>query len=543
MIGYSGSGYKGMQLTDREKTIEGDLFRAFVDAGAISKANADDPKKVSLVRCARTDKGVHAAGNLISLKMIIEDANIVEKINEHLSPQIRVFGIERTNSSFSAYQFCDSRIYEYLIPTHCFLPPHPDSYLGRKLDHLAEEANDLEAYHERQSEVSSYWADVEERFIKPIFDQLDPSVHPIVRKALYEISLKDAEKELAKTTTDSKAIEETSAIETPNDPNQLHHLDEDEGNRPDIQEGTAISEVLDNLVNPESGLGSAASPEETKEKNSKSEPKLENSLPETHVKEKSTLESAIRQLKAAYITAKKAYRIDSQRLERIRTTLSHFVGTHNFHNYTIEKTFRDPSAKRVIKSFIVAASPLQIGNTEWLSLKIHGQSFMMHQIRKMVSVAALIVRCGACPQQLIRQSYTAERLNIPKAPGLGLLLERPVFDMYNERQAKQFERAAIDFGKFEREMLEFKQREIYDRIFREEEEHGQFHSFFNALDNAKHPGLLYLSSLGLAAVKRERPEPGATTKADASLERAFSPSPSPLSDDNEGVARADEEDG
>src|SRR6201999_1498887 len=83
--------------THDQKTIEGDLFNAFVAAGAISKANSDDPKKSSLSRCARTDKGVHAAGNVISLKLIIEDTDIVRKINENLPPQIRVWGIERTN--------------------------------------------------------------------------------------------------------------------------------------------------------------------------------------------------------------------------------------------------------------------------------------------------------------------------------------------------------------------------------------------------------------------------------------------------------------
>jgi tRNA pseudouridine(38-40) synthase len=76
MIGYSGTGYKGMQIDNKQKTIEGDLFTALVAAGAISKANASDPKKSSLVRCARTDKGVHAAGNVVSLKLIIEDVTV-----------------------------------------------------------------------------------------------------------------------------------------------------------------------------------------------------------------------------------------------------------------------------------------------------------------------------------------------------------------------------------------------------------------------------------------------------------------------------------
>lgn len=47
LIGYCGTGYRGMQLNPPQKSIEGDLFEAFIQAGAISKANSDDPKKVS----------------------------------------------------------------------------------------------------------------------------------------------------------------------------------------------------------------------------------------------------------------------------------------------------------------------------------------------------------------------------------------------------------------------------------------------------------------------------------------------------------------
>lgn len=48
LMSYCGSGYKGMQLNPPHKTIEGDLFEAFVKAGAISRANSDDPKKVRI---------------------------------------------------------------------------------------------------------------------------------------------------------------------------------------------------------------------------------------------------------------------------------------------------------------------------------------------------------------------------------------------------------------------------------------------------------------------------------------------------------------
>jgi tRNA pseudouridine38-40 synthase len=187
------------------------------------------------------------------------------------------------------------------------------------------------------------------------------------------------------------------------------------------------------------------------------------------------LEAAIKEVKAAYIAAKKAYRVSQYRRDRVQEALDCYLGTRNFHNYTIQKSFSDPSAKRVIRSFKVGPEPVIINDTEWLSLKVHGQSFMMHQIRKMIAMAALVVRCGS-PKKIIAESFGSPNISIPKAPGLGLLLERPIFDNYNERAVREFGREKIDFDKYQKEMDEFKQREIYDRIFREEEKDHQYDS-------------------------------------------------------------------
>lgn len=413
-----------MQLTHDQKTIEGDLFKAFVAAGAISKANADDPKKSSFVRCARTDKGVHAAGNVISLKLIVEDDDIVQRINDNLSPQIRVWGYERTTSSFSAYQLCDSRIYEYLIPTHSFLPPHPSSFLGQKIISFAEEKGDLDKVKERQKEVEGYWEAVDEEVIKPILDSHDDATREILVKALYP---KEGELKAE-------------------DDNIVDGGDEKAGDAADMN-GPATASV-------ESGK--------------EAEEALKTASKIQDPKKDPVMSEALKSLRSAYIAAKRAYRISPERLKRVTDTLALYNGHRNFYNYTVAKQFRDPSASRFIKSFDVNQTPIIINGTEWLSLKIHGQSFMMHQIRKMVGMAALVVRCGCDPQRLV-ESYGPERLSIPKAPGLGLLLERPVFDSYNKRAQNEFSRETIDFDKYEKEMLEFKQREIYERIYREED--------------------------------------------------------------------------
>lgn len=463
LIGYAGSGYKGMQINTTEKTIEGDLFKAFIAAGAISKANADDPKKSSLVRCARTDKGVHAAGNVISLKLIVEDPNVVQTINENLPPQIRVWGIERTNGSFSCYNTCDSRWYEYLIPTFAFLPPPPQSYLGKKLVEIAEREGLYESYMSRQEDVANFWEEAESKYIQPILEELDPKLREEVMSAIHisetEVEASKAPTEELKTESDQIDQElKKDAIDTDLGASSS-------GNSGDIAGTTSLEQGATgqgdtNLEPVNEADGARSTPGEGKD----SRPSTSGPTP---------FEKAVKDVKAAYLAAKKAYRISEKRRERIQEALSAYIGTRNFHNYTIQKSFKDPSAKRVIRSFKIDPKPIIINDTEWVSLKVHGQSFMMHQIRKMVAMATLVVRCGASPK-IIHESYGSAKISIPKAPGLGLLLERPVFDSYNDKAVKEYGREKIDFDKFQKDIDEFKQREIYDRIFREEEKDHQY---------------------------------------------------------------------
>lgn len=500
MLGYSGTGYKGMQIDNKQKTIEGDLFTAFVAAGAISKANADDPKKSSLVRCARTDKGVHAAGNVISLKLIIEEDDIVEKINSHLSSQIRVWGIQRTTGSFSCYQACDSRWYEYLIPTHSFLPPHPSSFLGKKLEEDAQQKGDVENYRKRQEEVANFWSEVEERDIKPLLESLDDSIRPLVEEALY---IAEAYRTVEPDEAIDGATEEARkqlGITEPNDPIQSTEVP--------VAPVDPVADIETNGASsapasiPPTSVSSTISTIEAQQPSLTLNDSTDGTivLPPSVVN-KAALETAIKALKAAYMNAKKAYRISPARQQRVQDALNLYLGTHKFHNYTIQKRFNDRSAQRFIKSFKVAPKPIIINDTEWLSLKVHGQSFMMHQIRKMVGMAALTVRCGTNPK-IIEESFGNVTVRIPKAPGLGLLLERPVFESYNDKQAKGAGRENIDFSKFDKEIEEFKEREIYQRIFREEAQGNQFNTFFTHLDNYKDPTFLYLTSAGIEGTRK-----------------------------------------
>ncbi|EME45184.1 hypothetical protein DOTSEDRAFT_87604 [Dothistroma septosporum NZE10] len=531
LIGYSGTGYKGMQISGTEKTIEGDLFQAFIKAGAISKANAEDPKKSSLVRCARTDKGVHAAGNMISLKLIVEDDDIVDKINEALSPQIRVWGIERAIGSFSCYQACDSRWYEYLIPSYAFLPPHPSSWLAKQIEAAADAVGDRKGYEARQEEVKGFWQDVDEKDIKPILETIDEDIRWDVVKALQgeeEASAKttkpepddeqpEQERKREKKTKQKPEDEKTEeAAIIVNDPqlskeikiNANAKTEPDARVEADVKSGPQEKAAPEETVDSEVGsmdnqaeAGAAKTEAPTTEAIVAAQPAVDPEMERTL-----RLRAATKRLRNAYIQAKRRYRIPQQRIARIQDALNRYVGTRNYHNYTIQKTFKDPSAKRHIKSFQVNTKSVLIGDgpedekTEWLSMKVHGQSFMMHQIRKMIGMVTILVRAGGQLDQMDK-SFTEARYSIPKVPGLGLLLERPVFDSYNTQQATKHDRPTLEFSKYDDKLQDFKEREIYQRIFREEEEKNEFARFFNHVDNFKEPYFLFVTSKGFNATK------------------------------------------
>ena len=383
MVGYCGTGYHGMQYNPPNPTIEAALFKGFVDAGAISKDNSNDLKKNGFMRAARTDKGVHAGGNLISLKMIIEDPEIKQKINDNLPEGIRVWDIERVNKAFDCRKMCSSRWYEYLLPTYSLIGPKPSSILYRDIE---ESKIELPGVLDEDLESKEFW----EAFKKDANEKFTP--------------------------------EEIEAI--------LAYV-------PPARDDFDLNEELYQKV-----------------------------------KKYKQLENAHR----------RKYRISDAKLAKFRAATAQYLGAHNFHNFTLGKDFKEPSAIRFMKE-ITVSDPFVIGEaqTEWVSIKIHGQSFMLHQIRKMISMATLITRCG-CPVERISQAYGQQKINVPKAPALGLLLEAPVFEGYNKR-LEQFGYKAIDFSKYQEEVDKFKMKNIYDKIYKEEVDENVFNAFFSYIDS------------------------------------------------------------
>ncbi|KAJ7309711.1 hypothetical protein JRQ81_007772 [Phrynocephalus forsythii] len=285
------------------KTIEDDLVSALIGSGCILEDHGEDMKKMSFQRCARTDKGVSAAGQIVSLKARLID-DIVEKINDHLPPHIRIFGFKRVTRGFNAKKKCDARTYSYMLPTFAFA--HKD------------------------------------------YDCQDES-----------------------------------------------------------------------------------------------------------------------------------FRLSPEALATVNRLLACYKGTHRFHNFTSQKGPHDASAKRYIMEISCQEAFVRDG-LELATIRVKGQSFMMHQIRKMIGLVIAVVK-GYAPEAILEQSWGEEKVDVPKAPGLGLLLERVHFESYNKRYGNDGVHEALEWAEEEPKIADFKERYIYPTIIRTEKEERSMANWMETL--------------------------------------------------------------
>ncbi|KAK1400372.1 tRNA pseudouridine synthase A [Heracleum sosnowskyi] len=72
--------------------------------------------------------------------------------------------------------------------------------------------------------------------------------------------------------------------------------------------------------------------------------------------------------------------------ERFNRILKCYEGTHNFHNFTTRIKAEDPSSQRFIVSFS-ANETVIVDGIEFVKCEVVGQSFMLHQIRKLIGFA------------------------------------------------------------------------------------------------------------------------------------------------------------
>lgn len=133
LVSFLGSNYGGFQINAGQRTLQAELELAFYRAGIISPSNFGWPSKYSWSNSARTDKGVHAAAQVISMKgemifhtedneLSVEDQlnAMREKVNEYLPDDIRVLDIERVIRPFCGRTNRDKVRYQVMCILNLF---------------------------------------------------------------------------------------------------------------------------------------------------------------------------------------------------------------------------------------------------------------------------------------------------------------------------------------------------------------------------------------------------------------------------------------
>ncbi|CAM9246586.1 unnamed protein product [Ascophyllum nodosum] len=450
LISYWGSNYQGLQINEGARTVEAELELALYLAGAVSKDNFGNLRKVSWSRSGRTDKGVHAAAQargIISLKMTYPndgEKETIEAINRHLPEDIRVVDIKRAPKSFDARTRCSGRRYEYIMPTFVLAPK----------EHVRNLFDEAIAWEISKSGGGDGPAEA------PLVDGADgTSVVPEQRsqetpQALPEPAppreLEVEAKAVAVPPIHDKAppspprgVEVTGAKGGSSD--HQHYAYDDEGD--ENAEGDQDEEEVDDVTG-----------------------RLE------------TVELSSPAVVERVADRLQGYRLSADTMSVLREVLKVYVGTRNYHNYTNHKKATDPSCNRLVTSF-TAGDPFEEGGREWIRLTVEGQSFILHQIRKMVAATVDRVR-GQSSQEDLMLTFKIEKMNLGTAPSEGLYLERPLYVIHNKhmkQQGAQDRALEWETGDSADALENFKRKKIHAGILAKEEVDHDFVAWLDRL--------------------------------------------------------------
>ncbi|CAI7717778.1 tRNA pseudouridine synthase, putative [Plasmodium vivax] len=128
-----------------------------------------------------------------------------------------------------------------------------------------------------------------------------------------------------------------------------------------------------------------------------------------------------------------------------------YAGYHNFHCFTKSKA--EQTTFRFIKYLEV--STVNLHEYNFVSVQILGQSFLMHQIRKMLTLSVETFRKATCVNSIYYCLNAGEYVPISLFPAEGLMLICPFFNAYNEKVCNPPQSPPICFEESE-EVLRFK---------------------------------------------------------------------------------------
>jgi tRNA pseudouridine38-40 synthase len=329
------------------------------------------PLQVEWNRAARTDKGVHAAAQVVSLKVVMPpggEKELVERLSQLLPSDIACVDVIRTIASFNAKNQCGARQYEYLLPTFTLAPIQPSEHVLRY-----PAGSRAEATERLVAQIDCYTSGM-------AFDQAQ---------------------------VDERAGYRAASRSHGDHPPWLSSVFEGACSQPTHSQlaSFGIRNAGDQYQ-----LGVAADAAEQECRRGCASKALASRGPfrlssEVHAELATTF--------AKYIGTK---------------------AFHNFTprmTFGDASTSRYMSDARVSKPFVVGSGESAL---EYVKFTIVGQSFLYNQIRHMVGLAVDIAR-GAAPRHMFDMAFSAGVVRLPLAPAEGLFLSHCIFTQYDKRFA------------------------------------------------------------------------------------------------------------
>ncbi|KAI3464752.1 hypothetical protein Pfo_021415 [Paulownia fortunei] len=480
---YCGVGYQGMQKNPGAKTIEGDLEEALYLSGAVPEPDRGQPKRFDWARSARTDKGVSAVGQVVSGRFYVDPPGFVERLNSNLSPQIRIFGYKRVTPSFNAKKFCDRRRYVYLIPVFALDPSchrNRESVLA-SLGSGNELVKCLEC-SERGRKVFGVMGkrSFESRTLAENVE-VGSGISPNNRSALVEKKVVVNSSENNETGNNDSSSIETGKIGAA----QNEKMEDDKAVSLDLTSlSNNVTVSVENKIvvnSSDKGNDDADSDNASSETGKLLENGAENV--EKMKEDKLECENANDHAK---LEKKSEFCYGEEEKERFNRILKYYEGTHNFHNFTTRTKAEDPAAKRYIVSFN-ANTVVNVDGIDFVKCEVVGQSFMLHQIRKMIGLAVAIMR-NCTPESLIETAFQQNvNINVPMAPEVGLYLDECFFSSYNQKWKDSHEE--LSMKAFAEEAEGFKMKHIYSHIASTEHKDGVVALWLHSLNYRNYPDL------------------------------------------------------
>lgn len=497
VFGYVGTRFQGLQRNPGALSVEDELEKILLKVGLMDEKNAGNFAAVGWNRAARTDKGVHAAWQVISLRMRIgkgEEDDWVKKCNEVAPDDLKVFAIVRVTKLFNSKNYCSGRRYGYLLPTFLLEPRPRALYVSR--DPVVPAA--LKSVWLKRSGIPTEDEPIPGLSTESIVN--DPycngSAFTKARDELRQLRIAQAEAQRQAMDEDTKeAVSSTS-----------HY----------------VSTVVENSVYAQSLVQTE-------------------SLPTSEADAYQTGEAFVKgrqEVRDALVTAADDYRthgfrLSEDRWQLLQRTLKRYKGTHAYHNFTPRFIAGDATTVRYVTDCHVSKpmllpdefsksisfhppkdesktegtrntrkgetdvtmggaeaistdeSSLDVPIMEYVHITIIGQSFLLNQIRHMVGLAVDIAR-GAAPEFAMDFAFSSGNINVPLAPAEGLYLDACFFEAYDRRYNKATGHPSMTrLPAYNLALMdEFRKTVIWPHMVRSVWHTKPFHNFIRGLNTA-----------------------------------------------------------